>query len=165
MPSRTGAHHRLAAGVAGGGALPHLRAHADGVERACFPDHLTAGILVVDRAGEHVLLNLHRKARRWFHFGGHLEPADTTLLGAARREGLEESGLADLAVDPVPAQLSEHTVDFCDPRGQFIGAVGSPYDEELIVRDLNLDLVTEVRQLWQFYRDRRPDAYGDLVAP
>lgn len=97
--------------------VAHLRAHADGVERACFPDHLTAGVLVVDRAGEHVLLNLHRKARRWFHFGGHLEPGDTTLLGAARREGLEESGLADLAVDPVPAQLSEHTVGFCDPRG------------------------------------------------
>ena len=97
--------------------VTHLRAHRDGVERACFPDHLTAGVLVVDRTGEHVLLNLHRKARRWFHFGGHLEPGDATLLGAARREGLEESGLTDLAVDPVPAQLSEHTVGFCDARG------------------------------------------------
>jgi 8-oxo-dGTP pyrophosphatase MutT (NUDIX family) len=97
--------------------VTHLRAHGDGVERSCFPDHLTAGVLVVDSAGEHVLLNLHRKARRWFHFGGHLEPGDATLLGAARREGLEESGLPDLAVDPVPAQLSEHTVGFCDLRG------------------------------------------------
>lgn len=97
--------------------VAHLRAQDHGVERACFPDHLTAGVLVVDRTGEHVLLNLHRKARRWFHFGGHLEPSDVTLLGAAVREGLEESGLPDLAADPVPAQLSEHTVDFCDPRG------------------------------------------------
>ena len=97
--------------------VAHLRAHRDGAERSCFPDHLTAGVLVLDGSGEHVLLNLHRKARRWFHFGGHLEPGDLTLLGAARREGLEESGLADLAVDPVPAQLSEHTVGFCDPRG------------------------------------------------
>lgn len=95
----------------------HLRAHEDGVARSCFPDHLTAGVLVVDRTGEHVLLNLHRKARRWFHFGGHLEPGDATLLAAARREGLEESGLAELSVDPEPAQLSEHTVAFCDPRG------------------------------------------------
>ena len=54
---------------------------------------------------------------------------------------------------------------FCDPRGQFIGSVGSPYDEELIVRDMDLDVVTQVRQTWQFYRDRRPDAYGDLTRP
>ena len=44
-------------------------------------------------------------------------------------------------------------------------SVGSPYDEELIVRDMDLDVVSEVRQTWQFYRDRRPDAYGDLVRP
>jgi beta-ureidopropionase len=54
---------------------------------------------------------------------------------------------------------------FCDPRGQFIGSVGSPYDEELIVRDMDLDVVQQVRQTWQFYRDRRPDAYDDLVRP
>ncbi len=54
---------------------------------------------------------------------------------------------------------------FCDPRGQFIGEVGSDKDEQLIIRDLNMDLVKEVRNTWQFYRDRRPDMYGDLVAP
>ena len=32
-------------------------------------------------------------------------------------------------------------------------------------RDLDLDMIHEVRNTWQFYRDRRPDAYGDLVAP
>jgi beta-ureidopropionase len=54
---------------------------------------------------------------------------------------------------------------FADPRGQFVGAVGDAHAEELIVRDLDLDKVTEVRQLWQFFRDRRPDAYDDLVRP
>jgi N-carbamoylputrescine amidase len=54
---------------------------------------------------------------------------------------------------------------FVDPRGQFIGDVGSPKDEELIVRDLDLDQIEEVRQTWQFFRDRRPDAYDDLVRP
>ena len=54
---------------------------------------------------------------------------------------------------------------FVDPRGQFVGDVGDPYKEELIVRDLDLDKITEVRQTWQFYRDRRPDAYDDLVRP
>ena len=54
---------------------------------------------------------------------------------------------------------------FADPRGQFVGDVGDAHEEELLVRDLDLDKVTEVRQLWQFYRDRRPDAYEDLVRP
>ena len=54
---------------------------------------------------------------------------------------------------------------FVDPRGQFIGELGSAHDEELIIRDMDLDKITEVRQTWQFYRDRRPDAYDDLVGP
>ena len=53
---------------------------------------------------------------------------------------------------------------FCDPRGQFVGEVASEKDEELLVRDLNMDLVREVRNTWQFYRDRRPELYGEIVA-
>ena len=54
---------------------------------------------------------------------------------------------------------------FVNPRGQFVGDLGSAHDEELIVRDLDLDLITEVRNTWQFFRDRRPDAYADLTRP
>ena len=98
--------------------LTHLESHADGLLRGCFPDHLTAGTLVVDETGDQVLLNLHRKARRWFAFGGHCEPGDLTLAGAALREAVEESGVTDLHFDPVPAHLDEHAVGFCDPRGE-----------------------------------------------
>ncbi len=52
---------------------------------------------------------------------------------------------------------------FCTPRGEFVGDVGSDKDEELMLRDLDLDLIQEVRQTWQFYRDRRPEAYDDIV--
>jgi N-carbamoylputrescine amidase len=41
--------------------------------------------------------------------------------------------------------------------------VGDDHDAELLVRDLDLDLLAEVRNRWAFYRDRRPDAYGDLT--
>jgi N-carbamoylputrescine amidase len=54
---------------------------------------------------------------------------------------------------------------FVDPRGQFIGAVGDAHDEELLVRDMDLSMIEQVRQTWQFYRDRRPDMYDELVAP
>jgi len=42
----------------------------------------------------------------------------------------------------------------------------APRDKDaVVVADLNLDMIDEVRSVWQFYRDRRPDAYGPLVAP
>ena len=53
---------------------------------------------------------------------------------------------------------------FCTPRGEFVGEVGDAYKEELIIRDLDLDLIKEVRNVWQFYRDRRPEAYDKIVA-
>jgi 8-oxo-dGTP pyrophosphatase MutT (NUDIX family) len=95
----------------------HLEANPDGLDRACFPGHLTAGTLVLSASGEEVLLNLHKKARRWFHFGGHLEPGDATLADGALREAREESGLDDLELHPEPVHLDEHVVGFCDPRG------------------------------------------------
>jgi 8-oxo-dGTP pyrophosphatase MutT (NUDIX family) len=98
--------------------VAHLDAFPDGCEKPCFPDHLTAGALVLGDDGEQVLLNLHRKAGRWFAFGGHLEPGDATLAAAALREATEESGLVGLAVDPEPVHLSRHPVDFCSPRGR-----------------------------------------------
>ncbi len=95
----------------------HLAAHPDGMQRGCYPDHVTASTLVVSADGAEVLLTLHAKARQWFQLGGHCEPDDQTLAGAALREATEESGIAGLRLDPVPVQLSEHAVPFCDPRG------------------------------------------------
>ncbi|HET6651265.1 MAG TPA: NUDIX domain-containing protein [Nocardioides sp.] len=97
--------------------VAHLEEHPDGTDRACFPDHLTAGTVMLSADGREVLLNLHGKARRWFAFGGHIEPGDRTLADAARREAAEESGLDDFVFDPVPVHLDLHTVTFCDPRG------------------------------------------------
>ncbi|MBL4685417.1 MAG: acyltransferase [Nannocystaceae bacterium] len=51
---------------------------------------------------------------------------------------------------------------FVDPRGEFL-ATGSEDDDELVVADMDLDLIEEVRQTWQFYRDRRPDSYADIA--
>ena len=51
---------------------------------------------------------------------------------------------------------------FCDPRGQFL-ATGSRDQTELVTAELDLDKIREVRNVWQFYRDRRPETYGGLV--
>ena len=36
--------------------------------------------------------------------------------------------------------------------------------DELLVADLDLDMITDVRRVWQFFRDRRPESYGPLTA-
>jgi N-carbamoylputrescine amidase len=60
---------------------------------------------------------------------------------------------------------------FTDPRGQYLPdlktgvEVASDREEQLIVCDLDLDRVREVRNTWQFYRDRRPEMYGDIANP
>lgn len=51
---------------------------------------------------------------------------------------------------------------FVNPRGEII-ACGSEDQDELVVATLDLDLIEEVRRTWQFFRDRRPDAYGPLT--
>ena len=34
--------------------------------------------------------------------------------------------------------------------------------DELITAELDLDKIREVRNVWQFYRDRRPETYTGL---
>ncbi|HTF88025.1 MAG TPA: nitrilase-related carbon-nitrogen hydrolase [Planctomycetota bacterium] len=53
---------------------------------------------------------------------------------------------------------------FVDPRGQILKQASEDKDE-LIWCDLDLALIDEVRATWQFYRDRRPDAYAEIVKP
>lgn len=158
--------------------LAHLDAHPDGLGRGCFPDHVTAGVVVLSDDLDHVLLNLHRKARRWFHFGGHCESGDLTLLAAARREGLEESGLEQLTLDPEPVHLDEHEVAFCDPRGTVrhldvrftalapAGALHRTSEESLDVRwwpvtalpddleDEMHELIAAARERWSLHREQ-----------
>jgi len=51
---------------------------------------------------------------------------------------------------------------FVDPRGNFL-AMGSEDKDELVVSEMDLDMIEEVRRVWQFYRDRRPDSYGAMA--
>jgi N-carbamoylputrescine amidase len=50
---------------------------------------------------------------------------------------------------------------FCNPRGQIM-VEGSRDKDEVIVADLDLDMIKEVRNTWQFYRDRRPESYTQI---
>jgi beta-ureidopropionase len=51
---------------------------------------------------------------------------------------------------------------FVNPRDQ-IEAIASRDKDELLVHDMNFDMIREVRNTWQFFRDRRPETYGSLT--
>ncbi|TNC20815.1 NUDIX hydrolase [Amycolatopsis alkalitolerans] len=90
--------------------LGFLAAREDACQRSCEAGHITASAVLLDADSEHVLLTLHPRVGRWLQLGGHCEPTDTTLAGAALREAQEESGIADLRLEPEPVHLDVHPI-------------------------------------------------------
>jgi 8-oxo-dGTP pyrophosphatase MutT (NUDIX family) len=106
---------RWAAPDLGQSALRHaflgfLAARPDATARSCKPGHITASTIVLSADRRFVLLTLHPRVGRWVQLGGHCEPEDRTLADAALREATEESGIADLRLDPVPVHLDVHPI-------------------------------------------------------
>jgi len=90
--------------------LALLDARPDACMRACEPGHVTASAVLVDHTAEHVLLTLHPRVGKWLQVGGHCEPEDSALAGAALREATEESGMPGLQVDPEPVHVDVHPI-------------------------------------------------------
>jgi len=85
--------------------------------------------------------------------------ANQYYIGANNRVGTETEEFGDKAVTFYGSSY------FVDPRGNFVGDIASEDQTEIVIRELDLDLIREVRNNWQFYRDRRPDSYTATVAP
>lgn len=90
--------------------LAFLDAQPDGCLRRNTPGHVTASSLVLTRDKTRVLLTLHPKVGKWIQLGGHCEDGDATITDAALREAREESGIADLRVDPQVLGLHTHPI-------------------------------------------------------
>src|SRR3954463_10336976 len=124
----------------------------------CYDRHFPEGWRALGLAGAEIVFNPSATSRSLSSYLWKLgQPAAAVaneyFVAAINRVGVEEYGDNDFY----------GTSYFVDPRGQFVGDAASSHDEELLVRDLDLDLIDTVRQQWAFYRDRRPDAYGPLV--
>ena len=89
--------------------LSFIDAHPDALRRSCLTGHLTTSALVVHDDGRRALLTHHRKLDRWLQLGGHCD-GEGNLVASAWREATEESGIPDLAIDPVPIDLDIHRI-------------------------------------------------------
>ena len=126
----------------------------------CYDRHFPEGARCLGLAGAEIVFNPSATVAGLSEYLWKLEQpahavANGYFIGAINRVGWEK-----------PWKIGEFYGQsyFCDPRGKFLAE--GPRDKDAVVAaDLNLELIEEVRSVWQFYRDRRPDAYGPLVAP
>ncbi|MFT3786374.1 MAG: NUDIX hydrolase [Tepidisphaeraceae bacterium] len=96
--------------------------------RSTQAGHLTASGVVVDRARSRVLLVHHNALDRWLQPGGHIEPTDASLLDAAIREVVEETGLAASELKPIgrrtqdgqllPVDIDSHAIPARPSKGE-----------------------------------------------
>jgi len=126
----------------------------------CYDRHFPEGWRALGLNGARIVFNPSATSRGLSMYLWNLEQpasavANEYFVAAINRVGQEPFGDNDFYGSSY----------FVDPRGQIVGEAASDTEEELVIRDLDLDMIEEVRQQWAFYRDRRPDAYGDLVAP
>jgi N-carbamoylputrescine amidase len=124
----------------------------------CYDRHFPEGARILGLNGAEIVFNPSATVAGLSQYLWKLEQpahaaANGYFLGAINRVGTE-----------APWNIGKFygTSYFVDPRGSFV-ATGSEDKDELVVADLNLELIEEVRRVWQFYRDRRPDSYEALV--
>ena len=126
----------------------------------CYDRHFPEGARALGLNGAELVLNPSATVAGLSEYLWKLEQpahavANAFFVGAINRVGTE-----------APWNIGEFYGQsyFVDPRGQFL-AQGSRDKDELVVADLDFDKIREVRNTWQFYRDRRPETYAALVAP
>jgi beta-ureidopropionase len=124
----------------------------------CYDRHFPEGARILGLNGAEIVMNPSATVAGLSEYLWKLEQpahavANGYFVGAINRVGIEK-----------PWNIGEFYGQsyFCDPRGQLI-AVGSRDREELVVADLDLGMIQQVRNTWQFYRDRRPETYGAIT--
>lgn len=130
----------------------------------CYDRHFPEGWRELGLANAHMVFNPNATKpglsnRLWEVEGPAAAVANGYFVLQPNRVGREDNEYGELAVD------FYGTSQVIDPRGNFVGERGSSTEEELLVRDLDLDLVRQMRDDWQFYRDRRPDSYTQIAKP
>jgi beta-ureidopropionase len=124
----------------------------------CYDRHFPDGARVLGLNGAEIVYNPSATVAGLSQYLWKLEQpahaaANGYFMGCINRVGEEK-----------PWNLGRFygTSYFVDPRGQTI-AQADEYNDELLIAEFDLDMIDEVRNTWQFFRDRRPETYEKLV--
>lgn len=124
----------------------------------CYDRHFPEGARCLGLSGAEIVFNPSATVAGLSEYLWKLEQpahavANQYFVGAINRPGFEE-----------PWRFGEFYGQsyFCDPRGKII-AEGKRVEDDVVTADLNLDMIREVRNTWQFFRDRRPESYDEMV--
>jgi len=124
----------------------------------CYDRHFPEGARALGLGGAEIVFNPSATVAGLSEYLWELEQpahavANGYFVGAINRVGHEK-----------PWDIGEFYGKsyFCNPRGKII-AQASRDSDELVVADLDLDQIREVRNVWQFFRDRRPETYDALI--
>ena len=125
----------------------------------CYDRHFPEGARILGLNGAEIVFNPSATVAGLSEYLWELEQpahavANGYFVGAINRVGVEK-----------PWAIGEFYGKsyFCNPRGKII-AQASRDKDEVVVAELDLDMIAEVRKTWQFFRDRRPDSYETLVS-
>lgn len=126
----------------------------------CYDRHFPEGARVLGLNGAEIVFNPSATVAGLSEYLWKLEQpahavANQYFVGAINRPGVEE-----------PWKIGEFYGQsyFCNPRGQML-AMGCRDNDDIVIADMDFDMIREVRNTWQFFRDRRPESYGPIMAP
>jgi N-carbamoylputrescine amidase len=130
----------------------------------CYDRHFPEGWRELALNGAQMIFNPNATKpglsnRLWEVEGPAAAVANGLFVLQPNRVGREDNEYGELAVD------FYGTSQVIDPRGNFVGERGSGTEEEVMIRDLDMDMVRQMRDDWQFFRDRRPDSYTSIPKP
>jgi N-carbamoylputrescine amidase len=124
----------------------------------CYDRHFPECARILALKGAEILFNPSATTEGKSRYLWELEQpaqavANGVFIGANNRVGLEK-----------PWEFGKFygSSYFVDPRGKIL-VKGSEDKDEVVVADLDLDQIREVRDGWQFFRDRRPELYGEIA--
>jgi N-carbamoylputrescine amidase len=124
----------------------------------CYDRHFPEGARILGLGGAEIVFNPSATVAGLSQYLWKLEQpahavANGYFMGCINRVGVE-----------APWNIGRFygSSYFVDPRGSFL-AEASEDGDELVVAEFDLDMIEEVRRVWQFFRDRRPETYDDMV--
>ena len=125
----------------------------------CYDRHFPEGWRVLGLKGARIVFNPSATTRGHSKHLWQLEQpaaavANEFFVGAINRVGTEDLEGTDYYGSSY----------FANPRGEIVGETASDTEDEVVVRQLDLGLVEQVRRYWAFYRDRRPEVYEEVAA-